>query len=98
MRWECSKEKHGRSVKFSPYAGAIERQHAKQKDPVKAQLLKQRMGVVEPVFARIKHQFDFRRWTMGGLEKVRAQWFFVCSLANLMVLYSGWREHTLRVA
>jgi len=98
VRWECSKEKCGRSVKLSPYAAAIERQHAKQKDPAKAQLLKRRMGIVEPVFARIKHQLDFRRWTMGGLQSVRAQWFFVCSLANLMVLYSRWRDNQLVLA
>jgi transposase len=98
VRWECSKQKQGRAVKLSPYADAIERQHAKQQDPAKVQLLKQRMGVVEPVFARIKHQLDFRRWTMGGLEKVRAQWFFVCALANLTILYAGWREYALRVA
>lgn len=98
VRWECSKEKRGRSVKLSPYAGAIERQHAKQKDPAKAKLLKKRMGIVEPVFSRIKHQLDFRRWTMGGLENVRAQWFFVCSLANLMVLYSRWRDNKLILA
>ncbi len=98
VRWECSKEKRGRSVRLSPYAEAIQRQHAKQKDPAKAQLLKKRMGIVEPVFARIKHQLDFRRWTMGGLESVRAQWFFVCSLANLMVLYTRWRHNQLMLA
>ena len=98
VRWECSQEKRGRSVKLSPYAEAIQHQHAKQKDPAKADLLKKRMGIVEPVFARIKHQLGFRRWTMGGLEKVRAQWFFVCSLANLMVLYTRWRENRLMLA
>jgi hypothetical protein len=98
VRWECSKDKQGRAVKLSPYADAIRRQHAKQQEPAKAQLLKQRMGVVEPVFARIKHQLNFRRWTMAGLEKVRAQWFFVCALANLTILYSRWRDQGLRLA
>lgn len=98
VRWECSKEERGRSVKLSPYTEAIQRQHAKQKDPEKAGLLKQRMGVVEPVFARIKHHLDFRQWTMGGVEKVRAQWFFVCALANLTILYARWRDNRLRLA
>ncbi len=98
VRWECSKEKRGRAVKLSPYADAIERQRARQQDPAKTRLLKQRMGIVEPVFARIKHQLDFRRWTMAGLENVRAQWFFVCALANLTVLYGRCRQHALKLA
>jgi transposase len=98
VRWKCSKEKRGRAVRLNPYLAAIEQQHDKQRDPVKAGLLKRRMGIVEPVFARVKHQLGFRRWTMGGLEKVRQQWFFVCALANLTRLYPLWRLGKLKLA
>ncbi len=98
VRWQCSKQKHGRVVKISPYLGAVQRQKAKQRDPAKAELLKKRMGIVEPVFACVKHLLEFRRWTMGGLEKVKAQWFFVCSLVNLSRMYTRWTENTLRFA
>jgi transposase len=98
VRWQCSRQQQGRTVKVSAHAAAIERQRQKQKDPAKAALLKRRMGIVEPVFARIKHLLGFRRWTVGGLEKVRQQWYWVCALANLMKLYPLWREGRLRLA
>jgi transposase len=98
VRWQCSQEKYGRVVKISPYLGAVLRQKAKQRDPAKVALLKKRMGIVEPVFALVKHLLEFRRWTMGGLQKVRAQWFFVCSLVNLSRMYALWRNGKLRLA
>lgn len=96
VRWECSKDKRGRHIERSPYAGAIARQKQKQKDENKSNLLRKRMVIVEPVFSRVKHLLEFRRWTMGGLDKVKAQWMFICALVNLMRIYPLWREKTLQ--
>jgi len=98
VRWQCSRERYGRAVRINPYLGAILRQRQKQQDRAKANLLKRRIVIAEPAFARIKHLLEFRRWTMGSLEKVKAQWFFVCALANLNRMYTLWKAGALRLA
>jgi len=97
VRWDCSKDKKGRCVERSPYSDAIRMQQEKQRDKVKTDLLRRRMVIVEPVFARVKHLLEFRRWTMGGLEKVRTQWLFVCALTNIGRIYPLWREGKLQM-
>jgi transposase len=97
VRWDCSKDKKGRCVERSPYSGAIQTQQEKQRDKAKTDLLRRRMVIAEPAFARVKHLLEFRRWTMGGLEKVRTQWLFVCALTNLGRLYPLWRERKMQL-
>jgi hypothetical protein len=97
VRRECSKDINGRCVERSPYSDAIRMQKEKQQDKSKADLLRRRMVIVEPVFAKVKHLLEFRRWTMGGLEKVKSQWSFVCALINLGRIYPLWREGKLQL-
>jgi transposase len=97
VRWDCSKDKKGRCVERSPYCGAIRTQQEKQRDKAKTDLLRRRMVIAEPAFARVKHLLEFRRWTMGGLEKVRTQWLFVCALTNLGRMYPLWRERKMQL-
>jgi len=98
VRWECSKDKRGRVVQWNPYIDAIQNQKEKQQNKVKTGLLRRRKAIVEPVFARVKHLLEFRRWTMGGLDKVRSQWMFLCVLANLSRMYPLWKEGKLQFA
>ncbi len=98
VRGQCSQDKRGRSIERSPYADAVRRQMQKQEDESKAALLRRRMVIVEPVFSRVKHLLEFRRWTMGGLEKVKSQWMFICALLNLMRMYPLWKEQKLQLA
>jgi len=92
VRWKCSKDKRGRKLEVSPYWEVIQRQKEKQKDQAKRELLRKRMVIVEPVFAGVKHLLEFRRWTVGGLAKVQAQWLFVCALVNLSKMYPLWKK------
>jgi len=50
-------------------------------------IYRRRKVIVEPVFGQIKEQRGFRRFSMRGLEKVRAEWKLVCAAANLLKLF-----------
>ena len=95
VRYECSKDKRGRSLERRPFTEALWAQKEKQKDEAKKQLLRRRMRTVEPVFAVIKERMGFRRYTVGGLGKVRPQWWFACALVNLLRMYPLWRAGKL---
>jgi transposase len=97
VRWECSKEKRGRTVELNPYREVIQRQKEKQKDKENRDLLRRRMVIVEPAFARVKHFLEFRRFAVTGLEKVRAQWLFVCAMVNLSHMYFLWKGGKLKL-
>lgn len=92
VRWQCSSSKTGRTVQIHPDYAALKRQREKMKDPAMRALLKKRGQTVEPVFGWAKEGMGFRRWTVRGLPKVRAQWLFLCTSLNLIRLYKPWVE------
>ena len=91
-RWECSKNKKGRTIGVSPYHLAIVNQLEKQKQAKNKALLQRRKTMVEPVFGTIKQVLGFRRCTVRGVENVRAQWFLICTAINLRKIYLRWRD------
>jgi transposase len=46
-----------------------------------------RKGVVEPVFGQIKGARGFRRFSLRGLRKVKAEWRLVCLTHNLLKIW-----------
>jgi transposase len=95
---QCSKGKRGREIHISVHHKALERQRAKREDPEKKKLLVERIMTIEPVFAWIKRHLGFDRWTVFGLERVRAQWAFVCTVINMKKLYKHWLAKGLQLA
>lgn len=91
VRWECSKDKQGRSIEISPYKKYVDEQIEKQEDPDNKALLKRRKEIIEPVFGDVKHNMGFRRWTWRGLENIKAQWALICMTVNLKIMYKFWR-------
>ena len=89
-RWKCSRSKTGRIIEISVHRKAVERHTKKRECPENKQLLKARKAIIEPVFGWIKQQLGFRRWTVWGVEGVRAQWNLICTTINLKKLYPYW--------
>lgn len=87
---ECSSDPKGRTILRMPHNAAIERPRKKQQEPEKRQALRKRKAIVEHVFGIIKQLDGFRRFTVRGLEGVRAQWALVCTAVNLRKLYAFW--------
>jgi hypothetical protein len=49
-----------------------------------------RKATVEPAFGQIKQAHGFRRFSMRGLAKVKAEWAVVCATHNILKLYRAW--------
>ena len=47
-----------------------------------------RKQVVEPVFGQIKQARGFRQFLLRGVEKVRAEWAIICTIHNLLKLFT----------
>ncbi len=97
VRGECTGDRRGRSIEKGPHHEAVVRQVEKQKQPQKAQALNRRGQIVERLFGQIKAREGFRRWTVSGLEKVRAQWALLCTVMNLKKLYQQWVKGNLQL-
>lgn len=94
---DCSKEKGGRKITMGPHYQALLRQLKKQQIPQKKKELYKRKSIVEKVFGFIKVILGFRRFTVRGLEKVKAQWALICTTYNLRKLYKLWTEGKLEI-
>ena len=95
VRAACTKNARGREIRRTYGEEARERQAQKQQDPRMRVLLSLRKEIVEHIFGIVKGIDGFRRFTVRGLEKVRAQWALVCAAVNLRKLYVWWREGKL---
>jgi transposase len=95
VRTACTKDPRGRKIRRSYGEEARERQAQKQQDPRMRVLLGLRKEIVEHLFGIVKAVDGFRRFTVRGLEKARAQWALVCTAVNLRKLYAWWRQGKL---
>jgi transposase len=61
--------------------------HEKLKTPTGKATYARRKTIAEPVFGCIKAAMGFRRFSLRGLRKVRAEWAIVCTCHNLLKLF-----------
>ena len=86
----CTSDKRGRSILITEAGIAVAKQRAKHSSKRNQEVLKKRGAIVEPVFGQIKHNQQFRKWTVRGLSNVATQWALICTVFNLRKLYSTW--------
>jgi len=92
VRTQCTKDRKGRQIEIWPHTPLIQRMRRKLESPFLDQQWSRRREIVERQFGQIKQHDGFRRWTVWGLENVRAQWLMLCSTLNLRVLYKRWQS------
>ncbi len=97
-RHECSRDPRGRMIEIGEHHEAVCRQIKRQTDEEKRQKFKKRGQTIEIVFAQIKEQMGFRRFTCHGLDRAQAQWAIVCMAYNLMKMHRLWAKEKLLTA
>jgi transposase len=94
----CTRDPKGRSIEIGPHhAVTVAMRQTLASEEGKARL-RRRAAIIEPRFAAVKARQGFRRWTVRGLEKVKAQWGWVCLSANLQVLFRRWLTGAMKWA
>jgi len=68
-------------------ATQVERMRRKLLTQAGAAIYAARKSIVEPVFGQIKQARGFRRFSLRGFEKVKAEWALVCATHNLLKIY-----------
>jgi transposase len=95
VRTACTKNARGREIRRTYGEEARALQAQKQQDPRMRVLLSLRKEIIEHLFGIVKGIDGFRRFTVRGLEKVRAQWALVCTAVNLRKLIVWWQRGKL---
>lgn len=90
VRAQCTTEKRGRTIYIAADHAAVVSAYQRWHHPQTAELYGLRAPTVEPVFAQVKQQMGFRRWTVRGLENVRSQWNWLMTSWNLRVMLRHW--------
>jgi hypothetical protein len=68
-------------------ATRVERMKRKLLTKAGAAIYAARKAIVEPVFGQIKEVRGFRRFSLRGFEKVKAEWAWVCATHNILKMY-----------
>jgi hypothetical protein len=68
-------------------ATRVEQMKRKLQTKVGAAIYAARKTIVEPVFGQIKQARGFRRFSLRGLAKVKAEWALVCATHNILKRY-----------
>ena len=94
---QCSGNQRGRQILIGPHREAVDAQRARQRQPEEKEKLRRRKMIVEPVFAHLKANAGFRRWTSWGLQAAQSQWSMLCTGYNLRKLLPLWQNGAFEI-
>lgn len=95
VRSACTDNQRGREVLISEHHPLVLAASERWQDPHYRQAYQRRTKIIEPLFAQIKQQMRFRRWSFFGKENVSAQWLMLCATHNLKRIFAHWRPGQL---
>ena len=95
VRTECTHSHKGRQIEICQARPRLLVWSALWQDPAVRKYYQQRAKIIEPVFAQIKQQMGFRRWTVSGKQKVLVQWRLLCTAWNLKVIFRHWQPGSI---
>lgn len=82
----CTTGRLGRTITISDVAEALERHRVWMRREEAREALCRRPGLIEPFFGQIKERLGDRRFLLGGLEAVSAEWSLLAIAFNLRAL------------
>ena len=86
---------NGRMVKVQPVNDEILKAHREAMETEAAKgKIRQRKGIIEPVFGTLKDRHGARRFLLRGLENVAAEWDLLAAAFNLRTFAKIWRRGT----
>lgn len=95
VRTECTTSRKGRQIEICQARPHLLVWSQQWHDPAVRKYYQQRAKIIEPVFAQIKQQMGFRRWTVSGKQKVLVQWRLLCTAWNLKVIFRHWQPGSI---
>ena len=86
---------YGRTVEIGINEAALRRHRSWMATEEAKRAYRRRMALVEPLFAILKNQLGARRFTLRGMDNVKAEWTMVATAFNLRTLWRVWRNQAV---
>ena len=86
---------YGRTVEIGNHEAALRRHRSWMATEEAKRTYRRRMALVEPLFAILKNQLGARRFTLRGMDNVKAEWTMVATAFNLRTLRRVWRNQAV---
>lgn len=86
----CGMTRDGREIELYPGSRFSAAMRERLERLENQRLMRQRSGIVEPVFAQIKSNWGLRRLQTYGLQNAKAVWDLTCAVYNMRKLRLAW--------